>query len=367
MCLKRPFVVFGLLTTAACGFDVGGLAPLQDAAGAPSTSSMPRSDDSGGDSGAQPIADANSADANSADTRALDGPGDDALLPGTYDGGDAASDGPPTADGAPSCMNAPSGWSVAIYDLGGNSNACPPGFKAHDVSGQPTLGSGACSCTCSATQPGNCIQGTLSVGTGPSGGPCTSSSWSNPLMGPGCTVLTASLSPVTGPHSDQVTPLAPQGGACTDMVQADPARVSAPAARYCDVPAANAATTCNGVVPSGFAACIATSGETTCPAGTPFVHGYVVEDSVTLQCAPCSACTSMTTCSNVILRGFSDSKCKTLVGSVAVDGNCNAVTLNNYPAKVVAVDYAATASSTCTPGSSMPTTQLMNPRTICCR
>jgi hypothetical protein len=151
------------------------------------------------------------------------------------------------------------------------------------------------------------------------------------------------------------------------MVQTDPARVSAPAARYCDVPAANAGSVCSGTAPSGFAACIAKSGETTCPSGTPFVHSYVVEDGVMLQCGSCSACTLMTTCSDAILQGFSDSACRARIGSVAVDGGCNSVALDNYPANVVAVDYAATATSTCTPGSSMPTAQLTNPRTICCR
>jgi hypothetical protein len=120
-------------------------------------------------------------------------------------------------------------------------------------------------------------------------------------------------------------------------------------------------------VPSGFAACIAKSGETTCPTGTPFMHSYVVEDTVMLQCAPCSACTLMTTCSNIVLQGFSDSACRARIGSVAVDGGCNTVALDNYPANFVALEYTATASSTCTPGSSTPTPQLTNPRTICCR
>jgi hypothetical protein len=371
----RPFILFGLLT-AACGFDAGGLGASTDAADAPSTASTARSEGGGGGADAQPIADANHSDAgdapganaNGVDTGALDAPGTDGLLPATDGGGDAASDGPSAADGAPSCANTPSGWTVAIYDLNSNTNPCPPSFTAHDVSGPPTVGSTACSCTCSVTQAASCTQGTLSVTSGSAGGPCNGTTWSKALTGPGCTVLGPSFSlTVTGPHNDQATPLAPQGGACTDMVQTDPARVSAPAARYCDVPAANADSVCNGTVPSGFAACIAKSGETTCPSGTPFMHSYVVEDSVMLQCAPCSACTLMTTCSNIILQGFRDSMCKARIGSVAVDGGCNTVALDNYPANFVALEYTATASSTCTPGSSTPTPQLTNPRTICCR
>jgi hypothetical protein len=369
----RPFVWLGFLATAACGVDLGGLGPLQDAAEARDTTSMgddagSRDDGGGGDAGAA-ISDANGSDASdsggsdrgaeatvSSDATRVDGPA------ATDEGG---LDGPSTSDGPSLCTTTiPSGWTVAIYDL--NSNPCPANFTIHDISGQPTVGSAACSCTCSVAQPATCAQGTLSVTSGSPGAPCTSTGFSKALTGSGCTVLGVSLS-VTGPHSDQAIPLTAQGGVCTDTVQSDPTQVTAAAGRYCDVPAAHAESVCSGTVPSGFAACIATGGQTACPSGTPFVHSYVVEDSVTLQCAPCSACTLMTTCSNAILRGFSDSMCRSPVGSVPVDGGCNPVMLYNYPASVLAVDYTATAASTCTPGTSTPTAQPTNPRTLCCR
>jgi hypothetical protein len=145
--------------------------------------------------------------------------------------------------------------------------------------------------------------------------------------------------------------------------------LSAPGARYCDVPADSASAVCGGTVPSGFAACIVTNGETPCPLGTPFVQRHIVEDHATLQCSACSSpCAMTTTCANAVVTGFTDSACTTRLASAVVDGTCSPITFYTMvPATLVAVEYAATASSTCTAGSSSATAQLSNIRTLCCR
>ena len=174
---------------------------------------------------------------------------------------------------------------------------------------------------------------------------------------------------VSGMPSNVATPLAPQGGACTQASHADSSQLSTAYARYCEVPADSAAAVCAGTVPSGFAACIVTNGETACPSGTPFAQKYVVEDHASLACAPCSGgCSLTTTCSNATVTGFVDSMCKTRLGTAVVDGTCQPVMFYaSLPATLVAVEYTATATSTCTAGSSTPSAQLTNPHTICCR
>jgi hypothetical protein len=136
---------------------------------------------------------------------------------------------------------------------------------------------------------------------------------------------------------------------------------------YCDVPPASADSVCNGAAPAGFATCITMSGPSGCPAGTPFLRSYLVGDGTALQCS-CSACKPETTCAGATLTAFSDSACSRQAYTVPVDGACNPATMaGSGPTSATAIEYTATASSTCTAGSPTSTVQLMNPRTICCR
>jgi len=381
----RSLVVLGMLTAVGCGLGLGGAAAsVSDAQATDDVTSLQESGavlDAGADkssssdvaSNADAVEDRREEDAMvSMDASAADSiptayeSGTQGMSDGSpYGGSDAAGDGV----SASACGSGiPSGWSLVIYDLG--PDACPADYGAHDVSGSATLQTGACSCACSVSQNGDCEHGALLVH--PSAGGNTSCAldggWSRDLSGSACTVLNGMLF-VSGPHSDQVSPLAPEGGACSDMAQTDPTKITVAPARYCDVPSSQADAVCNGTVPSGFAACIMASGETTCPSGTPFVHSYVVEDSAALQCSSCAGCSVMTTCSNITLTGFADTSCSTqnLVAQVGVDGGCNAVNLFTYPAPIAAVEYTATASSSCTPGTSTSGVQLANPSTICCR
>lgn len=390
-CWMRSLALLGLLGAVGCGLDLGGSS--QGGEATPGGEAMAEDASSLQEAAARVDggADATATDASGADAAANDATSG-AIDSGGFGGPDGAADlfapasdgavdGPagdgPSADGpagvtpdAPStsaCLNAiPNGWSLVLYDLG--TDACPSNFTAHDVLGATTIDPAACSCGCSVAQDGNCAQGTLTVH--PSGGGNSAcdldAGWSKDLDGSGCTPLGVTLF-VSGPHSDLSTPLVARGGNCADTIQADPTKLGASGARYCDVPSASADSVCNGSVSSGFAACIMAGGESACPSGSPFVHSYVVEDSASLQCSSCAGCTVMTTCSNAVLTGFSDTACSNLVGSVGIDGGCNPANLNVSPAPLVAVEYTASAASLCTPGTSTPSAQLVNPRTVCCR
>jgi hypothetical protein len=319
---------------------------------------VPDATTSAGDASADGMSDSAASDMSAPEISASD------VSTSDVSASDSSSDAPTTS----ACVSAiPNGWSLIIYDLG--TDSCPPTFPAHDVAGTTTIEAGACSCNCTVTQNGGCALGTLNVHPSVGNGACDlDAGWSKDLNGTGCTVLGVTLS-VAGPHSDQATPLPGQGGTCSDAPQADQTKIAAAPTRYCEVPPPGADSVCNGTVPSGFAACIMRNGQTTCPSGTPFVHGYLVEDGAALQCSSCAGCTVTTTCSNATLTGFSDMACspQSLVGSVDIDGGCNPANLTTYPSSLVAIEYSATASSTCTPGSSTPSAKLTNPRTICCR
>jgi hypothetical protein len=381
--LKQVVVALGFLAVGGCGLELGGAAITSSDAQATDdgttvsgetgqlreggSEARVASDGSGGEVAVSDSTNVSADAGGEADATASPdavAAGDSMTSPS-----DAAADTMSDAVSTSACVNAiPSGWSLVVYDLG--ADPCPANFTSHEVSGAPTIQPGACSCGCSVSQPGNCAQGTLRVhpSVGGNGSCDVDGGWSKDLDGSACTVLGVTLY-VQGPHSDLAYPLAPQGGTCSDTTQADTTKVATAAARYCDVPSAGADSVCNGTVPSGFAACIMTDGETSCPSGTPFSHAYVVEDGAMLQCSSCTGCTVATTCSNATLAGFSDMACSgpSLIGSVGVDGGCNAVNLTTYPASLVAIEYAVTVSSSCNPGSSAPSAPLTNPRTICCR
>jgi hypothetical protein len=369
---------FALLALAsACALDKSGLGdlPLDGAsdqiapdAGAPDSTSS-----GGGDADAP---EATADDGASGDVATGDdgsAGSDDGSSTGDALGTDDAGDAGPMDDGAsdgdapgPTCLDAiPSGWSVAIYDLG--SKACPANFVGHDVFGPPNIGPNACACTCSVSQPADCTQGTLSVGVG-RGGPaaCTTSTFSGAISGPGCTPLglTVVLPPMA---SFDAPPLPPQGGACLGASMADPSQLTVPPARYCDVPVASRESVCGGAAPPGFASCIVTSGATSCPAATPFIHAHVVEDGASLVCSDCQACLFTPGCSGATLTAFADPNCFTApVVMVPADGNCNPLP-PHLASSVSAVSYSATDSSTCAPAPATASADLTGPLTLCCR
>jgi hypothetical protein len=160
------------------------------------------------------------------------------------------------------------------------------------------------------------------------------------------------------------------GGACASTTNTDKTQVTEPAVLYCDVPSSDAEMVCSGSPPAGFAACIAAAGAVACPAGTPFSTRYVTETGVDLSCTSCSACGLNPTCSNGAFTFYSDTgTCKNQIDSLGA-GGCNAsgISGGRRPwSGAPALKYSATASATCTSGTSSASTTLVSPTTVCCR
>ncbi|HXN31616.1 MAG TPA: hypothetical protein VN894_07140 [Polyangiaceae bacterium] len=408
----RALALLGVLTTAACGLDMGGLAadsvpdttqdatstdeaatPSQDDGSAkPDTIVTLSADDAGPaapeaallessvDATSTPPVDSGDAALPSAgdSSNAEDGPVAAMPIPGDagYDappgdtGSDAAPDAPSANDGSTTCTHAiPAGWRLALYTVG--PDACPSNFTAHDVYAEATVGPTACSCACSVTQDGDCMQGSMTVSGDPedNGPTCPTPLFSMDVSGAACLTVPPNAPTLSLPTRTQASPLPAQGGACSGTAQVDPTQVSTAAARYCDVPASSADSVCSGALPSGFAICIATNGGmAACPLGSPFVHSFVVEDSVMLQCTACTACTVATTCSNATISAYDNRACRNApFASLPVDGACDLSGAGNFPTDVLGVKYSATAATTCTAGTSTAAAQLSNPRTICCQ
>jgi hypothetical protein len=379
----RPLGSMALLVMTGCGLGLSGLGP-EPSDGAPSTWTVVDGRSPFGeasDDGGRRLADAQGKLAEGdarAPNEAGQGPPGVTLADGANGvmrGSDAAVD--PGRDARASdaidaaatanCLGSiPAGWTVALLGVG--AAACPAAFAQHDVYGPPVAAAGACSCACSVTQSGDCTTGTVSVAAGmpPLRGSCTTNLFSAQIAGSGCTPLDGVVL-VGGMLHLQTAALDPVGGSCTGSVTPDPTGLSTPRARYCDVPEASAESVCAGVVSSGFVACIAADGDVPCPETTPFVNPSSVGDGATLTCSACSPCSATTTCANATLTTFRDPTCAPSRSlQITADGTCSAAGQGGQTF-VSAIEYSATASTSCTPGSSAATARLANARTLCCR
>ncbi|MBV9946152.1 MAG: hypothetical protein JOZ69_04820 [Myxococcales bacterium] len=412
----RTAIFAFLLTTTGCGLSLSGLGDAPDGAGVPGQpgdslfdAGSPGSNDDaaaarGADAGAETSA-ANDAPPSDGGARRADATADhdassaiDAADARTGQGGDGAADaiapvdGGAAPDGAstdgaavdgastggadagrtpdagppptPCVDGIPAGWTLAVFASA--PHACPATFTAHDASGPPVIGPTACSCDCAVTRDGDCQTGTIQVDVG-RGADCSTATLSGAVSGGDCEALADSLD-APAKTSIQVAPLPPQGGACTSgTAQSDPTQLTLPAARYCDVPTASAEAVCGGAAPAGFSACIVRSGSVACPAGTPFTSAFTVEDGATVQCTACTACSVATTCDGATLSLFPGSACVAdAIRSVPADGNCNPLG-GRSDQTVAAIEYTASATTTCTPGTSTASARLVRPVTLCCR
>ncbi|MGA7120135.1 MAG: hypothetical protein WBY94_08565, partial [Polyangiaceae bacterium] len=337
----RTLVMLGVLATAACGLDEGGLGadpvdadtayegatadgPIEirdsgtafDAPAVFSAADAVSAVDAGGQTAAdgpaavspvdldasKPVV-ADSSDGAPAVANAIEAGG----VPPADAGGDALS----SSDAAACTQTIPAGWTLAVYTTG--TDACPPGYPEHLGYTSPTIDPSACSCGCTVTQDGDCLQGTITVNGNADNGPvCDTPILSLDVSGSGSSCLTVSSysAGVSLPSRTQASALPPDGGTCADMARMDPTQVSSTAARYCDVPLAGAGSVCNGSTPPGFTACIATSGAVACPSATSFNTRFVVGDRATLECSPCTECSVATTCSNPTISAYDNRMCR---------------------------------------------------------
>jgi hypothetical protein len=302
--------------------------------------------------------------------------GNDAGHTGGQDAGMTAPDASgPTADAAvdsgggavSTCTtDLPAGWTLALFNT--SLTSCPSGFDEHVVAGTPAIGTGACSCSCSVGAPGQCGQGSLAMLTNPGHGndTCSIAWFTAQVSGSQCVAVPAAAQGTFGNFQASPLPAAATGGTCSSTAQTNQSAVSEPAQRFCDVPTASADAVCNGSPPSGFSACIMSSGQVACPASTAFTQKFTVEDSATLSCGACSACGVTTTCSNPMVSVFASANCAgAAAGSFAVNGTC--IANNNEAPTVLSMQYTETTQATCTAGTSAASAQLVGPRTICCR
>ena len=415
--VMRTLVMLGLLATAACGLDEGGLGadPVDAdmASEGATTDEGPIAIEDGGavfdsaivfsavdavsgvDAGGQTTHDGPSGvspvDLDSSKPVVADA-GDGAPVVATASeaggvppgdaAGDAVRDAVSSSDGAACTLSIPASWTLSVYTTG--AGACPTGYPEHVAYASPTIGANACSCGCTVTQDGDCLQGTIAVsGNADNGATCDTPILTIDVSGGGsaCFTVPSSSQGVSLPARTQASALPPDGGTCADMAGMDPTQVSSAPIRYCDVPAAGAGSVCNGSAPPGFMACIATSGTVACPAASSFNTRFVVGDRATIACSPCTECSVATTCSNPTISAYDNRMCRGSPFAVlSVDGACDPTAGGgmggmgmggmgggNRGSNVLSVQYDVTETTTCTPGTSTATAQLTNPITICCQ
>jgi hypothetical protein len=410
--VMRTLVMLGVLATAACGLDEGGLGAdpvdadvayegattdgepiaIQDGSAALDSPVVFSAVDAASavDARGQGAPDAPSAvspvDLDSSKPVVADaGDGAPAVANASEAGGvptDAQGDAVSSSDAAACTQNIPVGWTLSMYTTG--PDVCPTGYPEHVGYASPTIDPSACSCGCTVTQDGDCLQGTITVTGNADNGPvCDTPILSLEVSGSGSSCLTVSSysAGVSLPSRTQASALPPDGGTCADMARMDPTQVSSTAARYCDVPPSGAGSVCNGSTPPGFMACIAASGALACPPATSFNTRFVVGDRATLECSPCTECSVATTCSNPTISAYDNRMCRgSPIAVLPVDGACDPSAGGGMGgmfgmggmggmggSNVLSVQYSVNETTTCTAGTSTATAQLTNPITICCQ
>jgi hypothetical protein len=352
-CLAGLGVVFGLTACAMAEVDSekrsrsdGGVRPEQDAAidaatqprDSSTSTDAPRVDGAGGSGGS-----------------AGGGPVDSAL---DRTGTDAVTDsitGPCQTPPGICVATLPVGWNLLL--LGPNRSApCPANFVQQDVVSDPMAGAGACDCSCTVGSAPSCTTGQMQTRYGTTTS-CSSTGASINLSGSGCTALSGNLSSYFS-----ATP-PPATATCTASPVSDSTMVTSTQRRACEVPSACREEVCSGTVPTGFAACIANSGDVPCPPG--WSTRSMVGTAAALSCSACS-CQASASCTDGAINFFSDGNCSTPLITFDVDGTCQPA---NGAVNISAFTYSATAGNPqCTAnGPRTATVSLTVMRTVCCK
>jgi hypothetical protein len=260
---------------------------------------------------------------------------------------------PPSCD-AGAC-GAPDGFTPVLFALDQNT-PCPQGTTSTDLVADPgATPKNACACDCNVTAQPSCVPYVLAHQLGYFDGGCFTQSSFVATFDGGCNAVSGvSLAPYW--RVDSFAPITP--GSCTSNATADAGGVTTTASRMCVDPTCGSCT-----APPGFQACFMAAGDVACPAGT--TH-HAAGTAVEVSCATCSSCSVGGTCGGTITF-YSDTACATAVGQpVAVDGGCNAT--GAYNAQPAAMRYDPTVSGvTCKAGTtSVQSTSLASPVTLCC-
>lgn len=249
----------------------------------------------------------------------------------------------------------PTGWSPVAFALGQSS--CPVDFGSPSTQGaEPSSApSNACSCSISSTTPQQCKgSSTLMYDS------TCSTTWPFSIAPTTCKKFTS----LPAPSNISLSAITPSGGSCVQTATGAPVALD-PALRC--APSICPEKICAGYAPTGWGACIATSGAVACPSGSMFQNRTVVGDSAAATCAACTDCTfSGGSCAGSF-QYYNDDMCMNAVGNaITADGTCQAVGASG---NVKGLSYSVTLTAgTANPGSSSPTgIFLSGPTTVCCR
>jgi len=262
---------------------------------------------------------------------------------------DASSEASPidaSLDVGPSCgagaCGAPAGFQPVLFATSAAATSCPSGATQLDVVVDPLAPPNACTCTCEDSP--TCLPEALVYGTGNN---CGTQTKTNITLDGGCNNAGGSIPP----SHVSITPFPPTN-ACTNKLVTGSLQDTH--GRICGVSDCSACT-----APVGFELCFAQNGDVQCPAG---MKQHAVGASDSMQCGPCSACSSTATCKGN-LEIFDDGACLSSDGQLPVDGTCQLVSSDFFGA----FKYVPTVDpGTCTGGTSTATVSLTSRTTVCC-
>lgn len=403
LAVSRAISVFALVGAcaafAACGLDVGGsmdVAPdaesPHDGAGndapigvdgaldasidAPTDATMP---DGGADAAPDAAADASmdaraDVGADAGIDSAIDSAADSAPDSSPDSAPDAPVDAPPdaTCSITNGCVVVPAGWSLVAIDTAQPTAACPTGFANAapvDVVESPNVGANACACqACSISTPPDCNAGAVKVFYDLGGMQCGAAGV--PAQNDNNPAGACNSDMYQGSYANldlKYVPPAATGAACAaPAVQQKQNVTYGSHARTC-APDSAAAAGCNGnectpSLASPFSACIAMSGNQTCPA--PMTVKHLVGTDVSYTCSACP-CTVSATCSGTMSL-YEDNNCTMGLHPIAADGQCHPSGTNKM---FRSYKYAGTASNVSCSAGNVPAPQnvaLVGQETICC-
>ncbi|HEY2516779.1 MAG TPA: hypothetical protein VGI39_38175 [Polyangiaceae bacterium] len=322
-------------------------------------------------------------------TLMVDGGGNGGDASGGNDAGSVADSSPlpPFEAGPPSdapvcsptgtadCFTVPSGWALVAYAPAAGT-ACPSGFGQNptDWVGGPQSNADECACSsCTVSDPPSCAGGPITAffdfdGTKTCGlAAMPSQNSNNPA---GACLKDVSNAAFPAGTDVRLIPTGPDGGEC--KAPGTPAKDKVTYAftgRTCSPDSATAAgcsgTTCSPQLSSPFLACVAASGDVSCP-GAPFTAKYVVGTDVSYDCGDCG-CGVTATCTGT-LTVYADPNCKDMNGlPLVVDGTCHNAGADG--GKYASYQYVGNATNVgCTIGAPppAPAPTLTQTTTICC-
>ncbi len=268
--------------------------------------------------------------------------GADALI---IDGGDASC--------VPCADLITSGWELVAYASG--NVTCPNGYAQEGVTANPVPSASTCSCACDSPA-GLCENGTISQSF--NGSSCSTAA--SPFIVDGKCVPFGSQVGLSDYNQIYFKPSSPPP--CTPR-QLDAGSVGQPGT-LCRGGTSCDGRLCSGTPLLGFASCIATQGDVSCPDGG-FQQRSLVANSVTIVCSPCS-CGSVAVACTGALSYYTDKACATDALDVENEAGCQAsaeagALTQSYRWNGVVLDAG------CQPSGSDASVIMTNERTVCCR